>query len=158
MRNLQFIEGLMKIGQLNVEDIDFIIKHISLSSVYEIHTFGKTINEVKDKFINSIGKEFSGIFYSSEIKPEAMIMLKPTGNLKWEVDLITVVGAWERIGLSLTRFLIQFGNDLIKRSGGLIEAYSPFNYGKYFNWFSAMGFQLDNTNRNGVFRYFKQVR
>jgi hypothetical protein len=92
------------------------------------------------------------------MKPEAMIILESKGLNKWCVNLITVMGAWEKIGLVLTRFLIQFGTDLVKRSGGIIEAYSPFNYGKYFNWFSVMGFQLDNTNHKGLFRYYKQVR
>jgi hypothetical protein len=148
----------MKIGKLNLHDIDYIMSYISLSSTFELSILGKTMNETRNDFIKHIDKEFTGIFYNDDMKPEAMIILELKGLNRWCVNLITISGAWERIGISLTKFFIKISDDLSQRSGGLIEAYSPFNYGKYFSWFDTMGFKLDNTNYNGTYRYFKQVR
>jgi hypothetical protein len=148
----------MKIKKLNVEDIHFIMSNISYGSLLEICIIGKSLKQVEDEFISFIDKEFTGVFCDEDEKPMAMIVLRPTQLNTWCADLITVKDAWNVVGYQLTRFLKQFGDDLIKRSGGIIEAYSPFKFGKYYNWFIALGFELDKSYSKKVFRYVKQAR
>lgn len=149
----------MKVTYLTIEGINYIFDNISPTSLYEIEKFGKTPVQVKGHFIRNIGKEFSGIFYTDEGTPQAMIMLELIGKNKWRADIITVNGAWERIGKALNKFLINIGDDLISRTNGMLEAYTPYDDEIHRRWFKSMGFIKDNSyNMTKIFRYFKQVR
>jgi len=147
----------MLIGKLNTNDINYILENISFSSLTELAIFNKSIESARIKFMHYIGKEFTGVFYDNNKNPQAMILLELNGEDKWLVNLITVSGAWSKIGIILTKFLMQMSSDMIERSGGTIEAYSPFSLHKYFNWFEFMGFVCKEKNNN-VYHYVKQVR
>ena len=148
----------MKIGPLNIKDIDYILDNISAGSAYELFIVNKPISKVREKYINYIGKEFTGVFYDNDMRPYAMLLMETKGNNKWCVDLIMASEGWEKIGLMLTRFLTRLSSDIVERSKGIIEAYSPYHMGKYLHWFYTMGFKLDNRSGNQPYRYFKEAR
>ncbi len=149
----------MLIDVLTTASIDDIFDHISDGSKQEILSLGKTPQQVRNRFYELIDSEFTATILDENKEPMALIALENSGFNTWCGNLITRTGAWEKVGLSITHFFARFSSELVKKTGGVVEAFSPYNAGKWFDWFLVMGFSCCGKDKTGrLYRYIKTVR
>ena len=146
----------MNIGPLTREAIDFVFDHISGGSEKELELLNKTIDGERLHFYNLIGEPFTwAMFYVENKEPFALAAMTQKDKDVWVANLITAEEAWKKANFPMTHIFARFTTDFVERSGAIVEAYSPYGYGKVFDWFTTMGFRYADT-ANGLARYIKR--
>ena len=146
----------MLIGPLTIESIGKVFENLSEQSRKEFALCGKTVEQVKARFYELVGAEFTAVLCDSKGAPLALVCLEHRALDTWRANLVMSEGAWKKIGLAMTFFFARFTKDFVTRSGGVVEAYSPDSFGKIFDWYTGMGFHYDGL-QDGLARYVKRA-
>lgn len=141
----------MKLEPLTEQNISYVFGRLWMPLKRELRIFNVSIEERKEDFLFMIGKPFTGAVLDSANTPCALIALKPIGQLKWKAHFATTEEGFNRVWVSLSRFLLKFSDELEKDSGK-IQICSAFGDGKPREWFETMGFSYRGFQ--GPFHYY----
>jgi len=144
----------VQIFPLDKGSIDYVMANLSDMCIKEAQDFGLSIQDLEAVYVSMIGKPFTGAFYGDDGECCAIIALELTGMLKWKSHFATTEKGLTKVFFELTRFLLRFSDDIIKR-GGEITIKSAYSAGRTYDWFIGMGFKYVTTEGN-VSTYIKR--
>lgn len=127
---------------LTEENIGCVFNNLSEISRNDAKVLNISINEMKSRYLKSIGKPFTFAFYTDNFECCALLVAELIDSLRWRVYFVDVKGKLKKISIPLTRFLKGFSDYIVKKDGGCFEMLSVFGPGtKTAKWFSVMGFK-----------------
>lgn len=131
----------MWISPLSEEAIDYVVDNLSEVSRLEADVIEQTIPELRQQFIEQIGKPFTGAFYGSSGRFFAVMFMELLGESKWRAHFIFTEEAFKENGIALTLFFARFSRRIVYDTKGEIEILSVPGIYEVFQWHLALGFQ-----------------
>ena len=132
----------MKLRPFTEENINEVMNDLSLTTRQEAEIFGINIEELKERFMDMMGKPFTAAFYNDDEICYVLCGLENIGNKTYRTHFAEREGGFEKIGKEITRLFKRMTDNLVEHEGFSFEILSAFGEGTTTDrWFLTMGFQ-----------------
>lgn len=146
----------MKVTDLNIKDVNYIVDNLWDRGRKEIEIFGHTVERFRAFCKLMIGEPFCSIICDDALNPCAVLILRPMGYGKWDVVFQATEEGFDKVWFSLIRFLKAFSNVIIEDNDWTLQIQSALTHERTHDWITAMGFSWEKTE-GPVTTYIKKA-
>ena len=147
----------MKITNLTPESINHIVDNLWERGRRELRVFGTDVENFREYCMKMIGQPWAMVFCDDDMTPCAIIILKPLGNMKWDIISQATEEGFTKIWRPMARFLKQFSDTILyDHPEWAFQGQSVHTHEKTPDWMSLLGFTLESV-QGDVKTYVKKA-
>jgi hypothetical protein len=135
----------MNIQPFTKEIVDVVFNNLWQRSRDEAELWGKTIESVKEGYIEMINQPWALSFHKEcQSPPAAICYMECIGHLMWRTHFAATEEGFNELWMPISRFLKRISDFLVGEGNetGYIEILSDPRNKKAEEWFNVMGFYL----------------